>query len=259
MVGSAEERLSRISTVWTLVRQAHGSAGGDADAKVVLMDHYQGAVYRYLCGSVRDLDAADDLFQEFALRLVRGAFRNAHPERGRFRDFLKRSLMNLVTDYRKGTYRRPKQIENAFEEPAVEPDGVESDELFLASWRDELMAHAWAGLAEIQDSGGPPLFSVLHFRAAHPQATSQEIAQKLNDELNPRHSFTDQGTRKLLQRARDKFSDLLLNEVIRSLDAPSWDELEKELIDLGLLSYCRSALDRHRTNPARLAAVGIAP
>lgn len=54
--------------------------------------------------------------------------------------------------------------------------------------------------------------------------------------------LSDTGVRKLLQRAREKFAVLLLNEVRRTLEGPSRARLEEELIDLGLYSYCRSAL-----------------
>ena len=42
------------------------------DRWVTLLQRYQGVVYRYLLGSLRDADAADELFQEFALRCLQG-------------------------------------------------------------------------------------------------------------------------------------------------------------------------------------------
>ena len=84
---SPDERLSRISTMWSLVFQAHaGKVDAAASAQNVLMQRYGGAIHRYLLGALRDADAAADLAQEFALRFVRGDFRRANPERGRFRD-----------------------------------------------------------------------------------------------------------------------------------------------------------------------------
>jgi hypothetical protein len=52
-------RLSRISTIWTLLGKAHHESGFDvADAQSALIQRYQGAVYRYLLGALRDPDAA---------------------------------------------------------------------------------------------------------------------------------------------------------------------------------------------------------
>jgi hypothetical protein len=54
--------------------------------------------------------------------------------------------------------------------------------------------------------------------------------------------------RQTLHRAREKFAVLLLDEVARSLQTDDLDRIEQELIDLGLQSYCRSALTRRRSS-----------
>src|SRR5262245_58256297 len=88
-------RLSRIATLWAVVQKAH-EADRDAatKAQALLCQRYAGAVYRYLLGALRDPHAAEELAQEFALRVVRGDFRRADPQRGRFRDFLRTSLVH---------------------------------------------------------------------------------------------------------------------------------------------------------------------
>jgi hypothetical protein len=50
----------------------------------------------------------------------------------------------------------------------------------------------------------------------------------------------------LIHRARDAFAELLLEEVMESLETASLDDAEDELIELELLEYCRPALDRRR-------------
>jgi hypothetical protein len=52
--------------------------------------------------------------------------------------------------------------------------------------------------------------------------------------------------RKTLQRARDKFADLLVEEVARSLQTTEKEALQGELKALELLKYCGSALERRR-------------
>ena len=99
--------LSRISTQWTLVFNAHTEQADQAlRAQQELMQRYCGAIYRYLLASVRDPDAADDLAQEFALRLVRGDFKRADPGKGRFRDFVKTALNHLIVDNQRRKARR---------------------------------------------------------------------------------------------------------------------------------------------------------
>ena len=85
-----DQRLSRITTHWTGIIRAHQGTTTTAEkARAELLQCYAGAVYRYLLGAVRDADAAQDLSQEFVVRFLRGGFRRADPERGRFRDYLK--------------------------------------------------------------------------------------------------------------------------------------------------------------------------
>src|SRR5207249_5361150 len=79
------DRLSRITTCWTVLRQAHqGSADAAAAtaAQQLLMKRYGGAIYRYLLKALGDPNAADDLTQEFGLSVVRGEVRRADPQRG---------------------------------------------------------------------------------------------------------------------------------------------------------------------------------
>src|SRR5436305_1077832 len=89
-------RLSRITTCWTLVAQAHrGPREAIPEAQRQLLERYCGAIYRYLLGSLRNADAADEVAQEFAYCFVRGDFKGADPQRGRFRDFVKTVLFHL--------------------------------------------------------------------------------------------------------------------------------------------------------------------
>jgi hypothetical protein len=72
------------------------------------------------------------------------------------------------------------------------------------------------------------------------------MAAGLTQQLHPDHPFTDTGIRKILQRARAHFAEILVDEVARSLHNPSDDELEAELIAVGLLPYCRTALQQRQ-------------
>src|SRR5688500_4971787 len=101
-------RLSRLTTQWTAVFQAHDGSGAAASAaQQALLERYCGAVYRYLLGALRDPDAADELSQEFALRFCRGDFHRADPEKGRFRDFVKTAVYRLIIDYQNRRRKRP--------------------------------------------------------------------------------------------------------------------------------------------------------
>jgi RNA polymerase sigma-70 factor (ECF subfamily) len=240
---SREQHLSRISTLWTLVEQAHrGSATAVSAAQRRLLERYGGAAHRYLLGALRDADAADELFQEFALRFLRGGFRSADPARGRFRDLVKTALFHLIVDHRRRQARSRPALAPG-QEPAVLPPALpEEEQAFLASWREELIDHTWLALKDLETRTGQPCHTVLRLRADRPELSSAELAAEVGLRLGK--TYTVDGVRQSLHRARDKFGELLLREVIQSLEAPTAEKLREELSDLGLLTYCRSALER---------------
>ncbi len=238
----SDQRLSRISTQWTLILQAHGPVADAATAaQRALMQRYCGVVYRYLLGALRDEDAAEELSQEFALRFVRGDFRRADPERGRFRDYVKTALVHLVTDYHRRRHAAPRPLPNDHPAPQAGPSPPDDpDAQFTASWREELIHQTWKALSQAQ----PAYHAVLLLHVENPDMPSAEMADKLSAELQ--RPMTAGNLRVTLHRAREKFADLLVEEVARSLQAPSREGLGEELRDLRLLQLCAAALERWR-------------
>ena len=237
-------RISRIETIWTLVFDAHRAPPDEATAaQEAVLRRYSTAIYRYLQTALRDPNAADEVFQEFALRFVQGSFRRADPERGRFRHFIKKSLHNLILNYHQKQNRRPVSLpENVASPSAEEESDAALDREFNQSWRDEVLARTWEALAKLQAETGKPYHDVLRFRASHPKLTSGQMAEALSTQL--RKPLTDAGVRQTLHRAREKFAELLLDEVARSLQTNDPLQLRQELIDLGLFEYCRPAMEK---------------
>src|SRR3954469_2998338 len=119
MAAGTGDRLDRLSTWWSVLFEAHaGSAEAARAAQGRLLERYGPAVRRYLLAAVRDPHAADDLFGEFALRLVRGDFRQARPDVGRFRRLLKVALYRMVIDHQRRQARQPRPLTA---EPAADP------------------------------------------------------------------------------------------------------------------------------------------
>lgn len=240
---NSDQRLNLISTQWSLVYRAHqGPAEVVNSARHQLLERYGGAVRRYLLKVLRDSDGADEVFQEFALHLVHGDLRGANCQRGRFRDFVKGTLFHLIADYHKKRRKWPEPLPSDVAALFAYPDDVGADRDFVESWRDELLARAWAALAQIEEKTGQLWFTVLRFRADHADLPSPRIAEELSARLS--RPFTAAGVRQMLHRAREKFAALLLEEVSHSVESPTVEQLEPELIELGLLDYCRPALER---------------
>jgi RNA polymerase sigma-70 factor (ECF subfamily) len=238
--------ISQIETLWPMLLQASGGPGGAASAaQHAVLQRYRPAVYRYLLACLGDADSAEELFQEFALRFVRGDFRNANPERGRFRDLLKSALQHLIVDHHKRRQRQHPLLPPDRPEPAANCDStIESDRQFLEAWRTDLLNRSWDALAEEERRSGRPLYTVLHFRAGNPELRSAQIAEVLGPRLGKEVSAD--WVRKWLHAARERFAEVLLAEVASSLRQPSADAVECELLDLELFEYCRTALDRWR-------------
>ena len=174
-----DPRLSQLSTQWTLVFQLQkGTPEQIGAAQVELMGRYAGAVHRYLLGALRDPESAAELDQEFALRFIRGDFHRADPARGRFRDFVKQALRNLMIDYLRRQNVRPRPFGDDLPELAdPASDDSDFDQRFLGSWRSELMSRAWEGLATLQARTRQPYHTVLRLRVEHPEMHSPELAE----------------------------------------------------------------------------------
>jgi RNA polymerase sigma-70 factor (ECF subfamily) len=204
--------LGRISTPWTLLRLAHADSEASGDAKRLLVQRYCGAVYRYLLGALRDEQAALELFQEFALRFLRGDFHRADAQAGRFRDYLRGALIHLVTDYHRQRRAQPRPLPADIAERAVQPaEGLDSEVSFLQSWREELVNRAWKSLQE----ANPIYHAVLVSHVENPDMSARRIAESLATRLQK--PFSAGQVRVTLHRARAKFAELLLDEVAHSL------------------------------------------
>src|SRR5262249_8557577 len=80
--GISDSPLNRIPTLWSLVCRAHRDPPEEARAaRRQLLERYGGAIRRYLRRLLRDPNAADEVFQEFALQLLQGDLRGADPGR----------------------------------------------------------------------------------------------------------------------------------------------------------------------------------
>jgi RNA polymerase sigma factor (sigma-70 family) len=239
----AEPRLMDMSTQWTLVFRIKDGSPEEANrAAAQLMDRYSGAVHRYLLKALKDPDAAQELDQEFALRFLRGDFRHGDPSRGRFRDYVKRAVQNLMKDY----YRRKRPVaslDSGMMELGVEDEGLaQFDRQFLQSWRNDLLGRSWDAVKELERTKGQPYYTALRIRVDYPDLSSSGWADRLGEALG--RPITPGAFRQTLKRARQVFADHLLAEVAISLDDPRPEALEEELADLDLLGYCRPYLKR---------------
>jgi hypothetical protein len=115
---------------------------------------------------------------------------------------------------------------------------VDSDIVFLQSWREELLASTWKALSK----ANPTYHEALRLRIDQPEMSSAQLAERLTSQSGePR---TAAWVRQTLRRAHDKYAVLLLEAVAQSLPVVTAATLRQELHDLDVLKYCEAALER---------------
>ena len=237
MSSKFEKRLSNISTNWEELIAAHDDEHlGDTGYRLrgEILRRYANCVFQYIVGATKNHHAAEDLAQEFALRFVRGDFRNANQRQGRFRDYLKTSLRNLVTDF----FRSKTKIESIEKLGDINARTVELESLestFAEQWRQRVLGIAWNALRDFEAAKQTQYYSVLFLRTEHPNSSSDHLAQLFSEQRG--QIVTAAWIRQTLHRARSKFAELLIDEVGKTLNSNSRQEIRDELADLGLKKY----------------------
>ena len=232
-----EKRLSNISTNWDELIAAHDERYPDQEASELrgqILRQYSKCVYKYILGATRSHHAAEDLTQEFSLRFVRGDFKNASPNRGRFRDYLKVSLRNLVNDFFRTNIAESELIGlPKIEERALRIQSLDAD--FVEQWRQQVLSITWNALKEFEYGKNSQYYSILYLRTEHPTSSSEELAVLFEQETG--NEVTANWVRQTLRRARLKFAELLTNEIARTLKSSSKSDINDELAELGLKKY----------------------
>src|SRR5712691_5453780 len=85
------QRLDEISTEWTIISDP---------AQFVL--RYGPAMQLYLVVLLKNRHDAEDVAQEFFMRITRHGFMHARRDRGRFRDYLKVAVRNTALNFLRG-------------------------------------------------------------------------------------------------------------------------------------------------------------
>ena len=217
-----------------------------ARLKKSYLEIYGGAIKRYLLTALGDETAAHDLYQEFALKLIKGDFQRATPARGKFRFFVKTVVRNLIRSHFRKQNRDAKSAV-AVEDLQVANENEsndQQDQLFSESWRDDLLFRTWQTLAEHQRRSDTTYYTTLNLRVARPELNGTEFAAALSTELG--RDIKPATARVQLHRAREKFATLLIDDVASSLEDNSRDTVEQELIELGLIEYCRPAFENYQ-------------
>jgi RNA polymerase sigma-70 factor (ECF subfamily) len=242
-------RLEEISTEWGLLAQAHQEGEEARAARNALVLRYARAIRNYVGALMREPQDADEVAQEVLVRLLRGQFAAATPERGRFRRMLAVAAHNLVRNYWQ-RQRRQAGVDLDMQAVADEETSPAADAEAAATWRQSVLDLAWRSLEEFERAHpGNIAWTVLRLRADFPEADSEELARRLSERAG--RFFRATAMRQQLRRARKRFAEMLLDEVRRTLDDPTPEQIQEELIEVGLMEYVQDFLPEDwRSRPA---------
>lgn len=233
---SLSDRLSQMNTWWQVVAQAAGGSTQKREpARAWIAERYAGVVRRYLTKAVGP-EAAEELAQDFAVRVMEGRYAKADQGRGRFRDYLKTCIFAMVADYRAKQARTKMQPLPEKWEPA--DHGTGSDEEWTQCWRQVLIDRTLGILQQDDRRKGQHLYTVLSLRREQPELSSQQAATILSERIGK--PVTDVWVRKRFLRARQRFAELLLQIVAESVNPATLERVLEELADLKLLDYVRT-------------------
>jgi RNA polymerase sigma-70 factor (ECF subfamily) len=230
-------RLDEIATRWSLFQQAHqGSPDHSSAARNAFVLQYGSAVRKYVGAIVKDSQEAEELAQEVMVRLLRGDFAGATPARGRFRDLLKVAVRNMVRSHWSRKQRRSTAVLNEEQLCDSGCNRRSCKETLFGSWRQGVLDRAMAALDEHERAhAGCVQATLLRLRMEFPEADSEELAARLAEKTGK--AIRTDCLRQQLHRARERFAQLLVDEVAQSMVHPTAQQIEDELREAGLLQH----------------------
>jgi RNA polymerase sigma factor (sigma-70 family) len=217
------------TTHWSVVLlSAQTQVPGSQTALADLCRLYWYPLYAFVRRRGYSAEDAQDLTQGFFLSLLeRKSLRQVGPEKGKFRSFLLASLKNYLSDSfdREHSIKRGGHIEFvAFDfesgEERYREDATEllsAEKIFDARWAMTLLGHAMARLREEYASQGKTttmesLQPFLDPTNCQRLPTYEEVADQLQVSLG--------GVKTLIHRLRKRYSEILRDEVTRTVADP---------------------------------------
>ena len=220
------------TTRWTLVVAAADPQRKEArSALVSLCEGYWYPLYAYIRRRGYPADQAQDLTQEFFIRVLEGRYLDrADPEKGRFRSFMLTSLKFFVADEqdRQRAYKRgggmvvPLEFSSGEDRYLREPAHDETPErIFERRWALSVLNRVVERLRnEFVQHGRPEHFERLKvFLLGQSEAPYAALAGEMN---------TSEGALKVaIHRLRKRYRDLFRQEIADTVADPA--EVESEL------------------------------
>jgi len=221
--------LTQISTHWSKVKNP---------SHFVL--RYGPAVRSYLGALVKNPNDSDEILQDFLLRVVKGGFERASPDRGRFRFYVKTAIRNAALTHLKKKHGHEVSGDDLSRFPAPEVQDP-AEAVWLSGWRGCILDRAFRALeAHERRSPGNMFYTSLKLAVDHPGEDSEQLAARAKARTG--REVRADAFRKQLSRARRQFARLIVTEVAETLEGASPERVEEELREAGLMDYVKEFL-----------------
>jgi RNA polymerase sigma-70 factor (ECF subfamily) len=202
---------------------------------------YGNAIRGYVTAVLRDPTAAEEVMQELILAFLRRGGAQTWPGKGRFRDYLKTAARNAAITHLRKKGRQPGS--DAGLEVHADPHSTDeaADRALTSEWQRCVLDRVWRELeAHERRSPGNLCYTVLKVVAEFRDEDSPKQAQIASQRA--KHPLTAEAFRKQVSRARRQMAEFILQEVARSIAEATPDDVEGELIELGLWNYVEDYL-----------------
>ena len=229
-------------TLWSKLAGLRENSGEERRAILdFLIRRYWKPVYCFVRRSGVDDEQAKDLVQEFFMKaLAKDLFARADPARGRFRNFLLKSLQHFLANARREAFAKKRHPEDGFVSihelstqeggPVIVLKNTETpDELFHRSWLRELVLRVLKTLeTECLATGKMTHFELLRLRIIEPILEGSE-APSLRA-LAEKYDLGEKEVANQVLTARRAYHRLLREEI--RLYARNDEEVADEIQDL---------------------------
>lgn len=225
------------TTHWSVVVSAgRNSSPNSQRALASLCERYWHPLYAYVRRRVSDINEAQDLTQAFFAELLEKNYvGSATPERGRFRAFLLTAFRHFLSKewerrraQKRGGGRGPISLDfvSADSSLCIEPSsGLTAEQLYDRQWAVTLLGQIMKRLErEFEKAGKSRRFEELKafLIGDHSGQTYAEVAKRLD--------MTETAAKMVVSRMRQRYRELLREEIAQTLDGPG--EVENEMRNL---------------------------
>jgi RNA polymerase sigma factor (sigma-70 family) len=217
--------LAEISTRWAVV----------CDPLQFVL-RYAKAIQRYLTALVGNGHDADEIAQDFLLKIMEGKFDRVASDQGRFRFYLKQAVRNAVREHERK--RRPVLLPGEILDDYATEETADSlaEQQWVEEWRQCILDRAWSALESHQRRHAGNLFyTALRLMGQDSDRDSAALAESASQQSG--RTISAEAFRQQVSRGRRYLAKLIHKEVAATLEHPSNDAVQEELTNLGLRDY----------------------